>query len=491
MKFKSRISLSRRSFLAFCGGITFSAAMSSPYAGAQSTMHAFRAGIARIDITPELPVSMVGGFRDRTATGIHDPLYARCIALDDGKTQLALVMADNCLIQRPVFDAAKKRIQERTGLSPDRVLAAATHTHTGATVTSVFQSDPAPGYADLLAERIAEAVDTALKALEPAQVAWGAGAVPEEVFNRRWYMKPGTIPPNPFGGTSDQVQMNPPRASENLAEPSGPTDPTVSILALRRPDGTPLAVLANYSLHYVGDTEAAVLSADYYGFFASILTDLMAPSAGQRPFLAMMSNGTSGNINNVNFREAPVSGEPYSRMKAVAEKVAQEVYLRYQELEFQDTAILAAATRDITLGVRKPSAEDLERARAIVAAAEGPDMQSSEQVFARESLLLAEYPDTVSVPLQALRIGDLGIAAIPCEVFVEIGLALRQASPFKNMFTIELANGYNGYLPTAEHHALGGYETWRARSSYLEVAAAERIQETVCMLLDEVKQNSA
>lgn len=479
--------VSRRSFLTTCSGLAAAASLGALPAGAQQGGPGFRAGIACVDITPALPVSMVGGFQDRTATGVHDPLHARCLVLDDGAAKLAFVMVDNCLIQRPVFDKAKQLIQQKTGLAPDRVLAAATHTHTGVTVTAVFQSEPVPGYADFLAECIAESVDTAIKALEPAQIAWGAGSVPDEVFNRRWIMKPGTIPPNPFGGTTDQVQMNPPRASENLVEPSGPTDPAVSFIAVRRPDKTPLAVLANYSLHYVGDTEAAVLCADYFGFFANALAELMAPASGGAPFLAMMSNGTSGNINNVNFRESGTPGAPYSRMSAVASKVANEVYQRYQELEFHDTARLASATREITLGVRKPNAADLERARAIVDAAEGPVMKKSEEVFARESLLLADFPDTVSVPLQALRIGDLGIAAIPCEVFVEIGLALRASSPHKNTFTIELANGYNGYLPTAEHHALGGYETWRARSSYLEVAAAEKIQHVIGELLNQVK----
>lgn len=478
--------VSRRSFLTTCGGLAATTFLNGPSTWAQQNNTAFRAGIACVDITPEPPVSMVGGFQDRTATGVHNRLHARCLVLDDGATKLAFVMVDNCLIQRPVFDKAKQIIQERTGLAPDHVMAAATHTHTGATVTSVFQSDPVPGYLDFLAERIAEAVDTAMKALEPAQIAFGTGAVPDEVFNRRWFMKPGTIPPNPFGGTTDQVQMNPPRASENLVEPSGPTDPTVSFIAVRRPDKTPLAVLANYSLHYVGDTEASVLCADYFGYFAQLLAERMAPATNGAPFLAMLSNGTSGNINNINFREPAVSGAPYSRMSAVADKVANEVYQRYQELEFHDSAILASATRDITLGVRKPNAQDLDRARAIVDAAKGPVMKKSEEVFARESLLLADFPDTVSVPLQALRIGDTAIAAIPCEVFVEIGLALRVSSPFKHTFTIELANGYNGYLPTAEHHALGGYETWRARSSYLEVGAAKAIQETMGTLLKQI-----
>jgi len=73
------------------------------------------------------------------------------------------------------------------------------------------------------------------------------------------------------------------------------------------------------------------------------------------------------------------------------------------------------------------------------------------------------------------RVGELGVCAIPCEVFTEIGLELRKKSPLKHTFTIELANGYNGYLPTPRQHELGGYETWRARSSYLEVNASPRI----------------
>ena len=88
--------------------------------------------------------------------------------------------------------------------------------------------------------------------------------------------------------------------------------------------------------------------------------------------------------------------------------------------------------------------------------------------------------------LQAIRIGELGIAAIPCEVFAETGLAIKARSPLRPTFTIELANGYNGYLPTPEQHALGGYETWPARSSYLEVQAEPKIRSAVLGLLSKV-----
>jgi len=102
-------------------------------------------------------------------------------------------------------------------------------------------------------------------------------------------------------------------------------------------------------------------------------------------------------------------------------------------------------------------------------------------------VLLDAFPDRVPVVIQTFKIGDLGIAAIPCEVFAEIGLEIKKRSPFKQSFTIELANGYNGHLPTPAQHKLGGYETWRARSSYLEVNASQKIFETVMELFDRLK----
>jgi neutral ceramidase len=139
--------------------------------------------------------------------------------------------------------------------------------------------------------------------------------------------------------------------------------------------------------------------------------------------------------------------------------------------------------------VRKPTPEEISRAQEILAAAAGRELKSAPEFYARETLKMAEFPSTVKVKLQAMRIGELGIAAIPCEVFTEIGLEIKKKSPLKPTFTIELANGYNGYLPTPAQHELRGYETWRARSSYLEVEASTKITATVLELLNEVASN--
>ncbi|MPY88805.1 MAG: hypothetical protein GEU99_12855 [Luteitalea sp.] len=444
----------------------------------------FRAGAATSNITPKLGLSISGSMQDKKVEHIHDELHARALVLDDGATRLAIVVVDSCMIPRQVYDAAKRLVHAHTGLPVQNVLMSATHTHSAPAAGSVFQSDPDQEYLELLTVRIADAVRQAINNLEPAEIGWGVGGVPDQVFNRRWKMRPGSIPPNPFGDVDD-VQMNPPAASPDLVEPAGPTDPELSIISARALDGRPIALFANYSLHYVGGIGPGHASADYFGAFARRIEELLRSRSPKRsegesqandpPFVAALSNGTSGNINNINFREAQKSMPPYVQMHRVAHDVAAEALRVYETLQHKPGVALDARTTELTLGVRLPSAKDLDRARRIVSRAKGPNMDTREEIYARETLFLSEYPKSVSFILQALRIGDLVIAAIPCEVFVEIGLELKEQSPFKHTFTVSLANGYNGYLPTPEHHKLGGYETWRARSSYLEVEASPKI----------------
>jgi hypothetical protein len=94
---------------------------------------------------------------------------------------------------------------------------------------------------------------------------------------------------------------------------------------------------------------------------------------------------------------------------------------------------------------------------------------------------MKDWPKEIPLILQTMRIGELGIAAIPNEVFVDIGLETRKNSPFQPTFTISLANGSYGYLPTVEHHQLGGYETWRG-TNVLEIQAAPKIVKTLLEL---------
>jgi hypothetical protein len=440
-----------------------------------------------MDITPtKFPISVNGGMTDRQAKGAHDRLHARCLVLDDGTTRIAFVVCDSCMIPREVTDPAKALAKKVTGIPPDRILISATHAHTAPTVAGVFQSEPDEEYRTFLTARIAAGIERAVDKLVPAKIGWAVGKDPTQVFNRRWKVKAGSpLLKDPFGGI-DRVKMNPGYKHPDLIEPAGPTDPDVSILSVQTADGKPLALLANYSLHYVGGLPA--LSADYFALFAERMRDLLG---ADKQFVGIMSNGTSGNINNVNFgAAAPMRQQPGEQARIVADSVAKAAHAAYKTIQHRPWVSLAMAQKEIELGVRRPTEADLDYARKVLAAAAEKNkkvLTTLPEVYARETMLMAKYPPTVKVILQAIRIGELGIVADPCETFVEIGQEIKQKSPLRPTFTIELANGYNGYLPTPEHHALGGYETWRARSSYLEPNASRAILATWLELLNQVK----
>ena len=431
----------------------------------------FRAGAATSNITPELGSSINGGFQDGKAAFIHDELHARCLALDDGQTKLVFVVADSCVIGRGIFDEAKKMVNEATGLPLENMMMSATHAHSCGTLQAVGQSEPNPIYQRFVARRIADGVRRALNNLAPAKMGHGSASVPHQVVNRRWKMKPGTIPPTPLGVTTDQVKTNPGINNPGLVEPAGPTDPEVSFISVQGVDGKPIALLANYSLHYVGGVGPGHISADYFGAFAVKIGQLLG--AGPE-FVGIMSNGTSGDINNIDFRGGQAKEAPYGRIQIVANDVAQAVAAAVKTVKHADTVPLRVAQKEIELGLRIPTPNEVEKAREVMKGSKlFPRMETMEQVYARETVLLADFPAKVSAPLQIMKIGDLHVSAIPAEVFVEIGLELKKRhSP---TFTVSLANAYHGYLPTPEHHALGGYETWRARSSCLEVDASTKI----------------
>ena len=448
----------------------------------------FRAGAAVGNITPtKWPVYLVGSFSERGAEQAWDPLSARALVLDDGKTRLAIVIVDSCLIPRTLFDDVKQQASKVTGIRADHMMMSATHTHSApASLDRMFAR---AGDEDLgvLKRGIVEAVSEANANLEPAEVGWGQVDVPEHVHNRRWHMKPGGIVPNPFGETTDQVRMNPPRGRGLLDRPAGPTDPQLSFISVRARGGRPIALLANYSLHYVGGVPAGGVSADYFGEFARQIKQRIAlkEEDGRPAFVGIMSNGTSGDVNNINFRNPQPRKEPFEQIRYVAGSVADEVLQVYQKTKHRESITLAMAQRELTLDIRKPTAEQLARAKEFLAETDESKLPLRAKAYAGFTVRLAEMPRTEDLVLQALRIGEVGIASIPCEVFAEIGLDIKDRSPLKPTFTIELANGWNRYLPTPRQHRLGGYETWLG-TNMLEIQASEKIEQVVLDLLRDV-----
>lgn len=447
----------RREFLATSG-----------FAFAQTSGTTLRAGAARANITPHLGAPIAGSFAEGRAADIHDDLWVRALVLDNGSARIAIALADVCVLPGAIVRPARQAVADRTGIPAANVMVCATHTHSAGATMSIFQTEPEREYTDFVTRRIADAVQMAVTRLQPARIGYGFGEARGLAFNRRYHMKPGTKWPNPFGGL-DQVKTNPGVGNPDVVRVAGPVDPVVGMLSVQSANGSPIALLGNFSLHYVGGVGSGHISADYFGYWAREM--------GEGEHVAMLTNGAQGNVNNIDVVNGSKERKPpYVQMELVARKLAEECKRILRDVRHVSAVPLAASEEWLEIPVRKPSQADVATARKLLDAAPPGPYREMPLVYARETLLLAErYPDVERVPVQALRIGDLAIAGLPGEPFVELGLELRNRGPAKHLMVAGLANDHVGYVPTADAFEQGGYETWRAKTSYLAPDAAPRI----------------
>ena len=322
----------------------------------------------------------------------------------------------------------------------------------------------------------------------PARVGWAKADCERFVHCRRWLMKPGTAenPPAAFTGQPvNLAMMNPGYDNPNKIRPTGPVDTTVTVLSVQTSEGKPLGLLANYSTHYAGVSERG-LSADYFGECCRLMAHELNAEEG-KPFVAILSNGTSGDANCIDFTKPNWKHDRF----IVARAVADAALAALKATTYHDWAPVAMAERTQTFSVRKPSERDVKLAREYMANTVGDrPTRNWEENYARETVKMADWPAEKEVKLQALRVGEFAIATSPCETYGSTGLAIKKASPFPLTMVIELANGCSGYLPPPDQFEVGEYSTWRARSSYLEKGAEPKIRETLDSLLDEVAQRS-
>lgn len=447
-----------------------------------------RAGAAAVDITPqEFPLNMPGGFSANMAEKAHDPFFARAVVFANEQASFALVVVDNLGVAPEVHEEAKAIAAEKTGLAVNRMLICSTHTHSGPTSNAKDGPAPAVAYRKLLVAGIAESIVKAHAALQPALVGAAAHPLPDEVFNRRWYLKPGKMPLNPFGKL-DIVKMNPGTDPEVLDRPAGPIDPDITVISVQDTRRRPLALFANYSLHYVGGSPAGEMSADYFGEFARVMPSRLRAQPG---FVAMMSNGTSGDINNIPFNVTRPPREPFEQIRIVAQKSADTAWFAHRKIEqHRGDVPLGMIEREIELRYRRPTDEQLAEAKRVLAIkdpAEIAQLPRLAQNYAGSVVRAAEREEkTVVVKVQAARIGDLAVCGIPFETFAEIGLELKDRSPFPQTMVIGLANGRYGYLPTPAQHRLGGYETWLGTNNVQEDTSVI-ITDALLAMLKELK----
>ena len=452
---------------------------------------ALQAGAAAVDISPtQFPLNMPGLFRANMADRCHDPLHSRALVLDDGTTRLAMVLVDNIGVAPELIEEAKELASKETGIPTDKMLICSTHTHSAVRTLGHTKGRPAAevAYRKIILDGMVASIVQADVALQPAAVGAAAHPLPEEVGNRRWYLKPGKMPRNPFG-KFDKVKMNPGSNPDVLDRPAGPTDPDVTILSVRDKKGKPLALWANYSLHYVGYIPKGQISADYFGEFARLMPSRLR--AGEH-FVAMLTNGTSGDINNLPFLKLRPPREPFEQVRLVAAKTADAAWFAHRKIEKHRCDVkLGMRQREIDLKYRRPTEEEVAEAKKVLAVTDEQEIKKLPRLaqhYARNTVHAAQRKeDTLTVKVQTIRIGDFAICTIPFEVFAEIGLDLKKRSPFPRTMVISAANGRYGYLPTPEQHKLGGYETWLG-TNYVQKDASVILTDNLLQMLGELKK---
>lgn len=463
--------------------------IASPSSADEPGLHA---GTAAVDISPDVfPMQLRSG----PSKYVHDPLHVRAVALQNGEGRAVIALMDAIGVGREMTDEAKAAVATKTGWKPEEMLVSGTHSH-----STPKGGDTSPGriaYEKKRRDGLVEAMIQAIESLEPAEVGYASDEEPSEVYNRRWFLKEGTMDLNPLGGY-DQVRTNAPR--QNLVKPAGPIDPELCVVDVRTRRGRPLGLIANYALHYVGGIpkiieengkEVGMTSADYFGEFSRIMPYRIGGSNPPENFVAMITNGASGDINNIDFHSTRPPRAPFEQIRVVATKAADTAWRAVKKIEaYEENPLVAMRQRLVTLDYRVPSQAEVEKALALL---ELP-RKEREEINGRTTSVATntvryggpENPGTEDVIVQAIRIGDQAIVSMPFEVLVEIGLEIKEKSPFPHTFLIELANGGYGYLPPPNQHELGGYETWIGTSRF-EKQASEKLTAALLEMLEELK----
>lgn len=429
-----------------------------------------RVGTAAVKITPPAGMPMAGYYYHRGAEGVHDDLWAKALVLEKDGARAALVACDLGSLPRSIVEEARKLAQARTGIAGERVMISATHTHTGPVLAGRTARDDmaaammevARNYVAALPGLIAESVERASGALAPARVSAGEGREESLAFNRRYFMKDGS------------VGWNPGKLNPNIVRPAGPIDPEVPVVYFESPEGGPLATYVNYAMHLdtVGGQQ---FSADYPYTLATLLAKVKGPA-----MLTVFTIGAAGNVNHIDVStKRPQKG--HQEAARIGTVLAGEVLKTYTRLE-PAAGALEARSEIVKLALAEFNPEELAKARQVAALYGKPNAAPFLDLVQAFKVIdvAGRNGQPIEAEVQVISLGrDLAWVALPGEVFVELGLKIKRASPFLHTIVVELANGSVGYVPNRKAYAEGAYEVVSARcaagSGEMLVEAAERL----------------
>lgn len=427
------------------------------------------AGFGLIEITPLVGASLAGQLHARYSTGVHDPLFARVLALrecDDDANALMLIVLDVCKV--PDYDADRIRdaITAKLPIARDRIWFFATHTHTGPALHTSVETTRADKYAAWLYGEVAQAAVTAWEDLAPATVKFVQTEVDGVGFVRRYRMKDGSVRTNPGVGNPD------------IVEPTRKARTSFSLVEFERdPTRLPI-VFGAYPCHadVVGGLEA---SADYPGRVCSELTHRIDTHPE-----SIYTLGPCGDINHIDVNAKERSGG-HEHAQSMAHTLVDAALAVWDRREVIDGALDVRRTT-ITVPRRELTDEQLAEAKAIIAREMRPGEEpTTEVIFARGMQLLTELPREIEIDICAVVIGEIAIVCLPGELFSELAENIEDASPFTHTFCVELlASGDAGYIGTRESYGEGGYETRPMPTSQFAPGTGERVVEEALRLLE-------
>ena len=445
----------------------------------------FKAGFAERDITPEIGMERPGGYGKAFHQSIHDPCKVRASVFDDGDRRAAIVSVDALLVRRQLVDAARERIQEATGIEPTAVLIHATHSHSSGPTGMIYpgEYDFASEFVQKLAyekssnanleyvkhveDQIVAAVAEANETRAVSKAGVGVGIEDKVAFNRRFHMRNGLTFTHPRQGNPD------------IIEPAGPTDPEVGVIGVWNEKGELTGCLVNFVCHATVNPGGASANYIYYvekairGFFGE---DVIVV------FLA----GASGDVTQVNnlspYKNRP--SEQWSRF--VGGRVGAEAVKVLLTMPRGELTPVVAKSTTFPIERRAPSPERVKKATEL-AKQDVRDVGATEWTFAKEIVILdarMEREPVAEVEVQAIQIGPAVFLTNPAEFFCQLGLNIKERSPFPFTFPVSLANHCVGYVPTKEAFGPhgGGYETRLTSYSNLEITAGPQMVEAAVEL---------
>jgi hypothetical protein len=427
-----------------------------------------RLGTAAVKITPPLGIPLAGYYSPRGSDGVLEDLYAKVAVLDDGQTRVALVVCDLITVPRHTVIEARRLIERQTQLPGSHVMISATHTHTGPVLTRESARDELDSggndlvkkYTAELPAKIAQGVAEACQRLVPVRASCARGHEDRLAFTRRFWMKDGT------------VGWNPGKHNPNTIRPISPIDPEIGVVYFETTDAKPALTYVNYAMH--ADTTGGL---KFWPDFPGVLARRLGEVKGAE-MLTIFANGTCGNLNHVNVQWSDRQHGPEEAIR-LGTILAGDVLKTYMDLQPAADTTLQVRSEVVSLPLAPVTEQEIAAAKEIVK--RGPQAKFLEQVQAYKALdVAARKGQPWEAEVQVMSLGrDLAWVALSGEVFVELGLSIKAASPFQQTHVVELANGSFGYIPNRSAYAEGNYEVVSARcaegSGEMLVTAAIRM----------------